>query len=147
MKRFVFKLQTLLNIKQSFEKEQLAKLLECDALIARLNGELAALRDSFEQMRLEYNQKAASGMVVSSASNYVSGFEFLKDSIEAKKDEIAVAEADRLKIQLKLIEIKRDIKVYEKLREKQYEEYLKEVKLEEDNLIGDILSYKVTTEG
>ena len=145
MKRFVFKLQTLLNIKLALEKEQKAKLMECDALLNRLNGELMALENAFEQMRQAFKQKSEAGMPVSEAQSFERGFEHSKDARAQKKDEIAAAEMERLQVRLQLVEIMREIKIFENLREKQYEAYLKEVKLEEDKLIGDILSYQITT--
>ena len=144
MKRFVFTLQSLLSIKLALEKEQKAELAACDALLRRLEEELQALSAAFESMRLEYEERARQGIPVAKANDYSNALDHTRTLIAAKRDELAAAEMKRLQVRLKLVEIMREIKVFEKLREKQYEEYQKEVRAEEDKLIGDILSYRVT---
>ena len=145
MKRFVFTLQSLLSIKLALEKEQKAELAACDALLKRLEDELQALSAAFESMRLDYEERARQGMPVAKATDYSNALEHTRTLIAAKRDELAAAEMKRLQVRLKLVEIMREIKVFEKLRERQYEEYQKEARAEEDKLMGDILSYRVST--
>ena len=65
--------------------------------------------------------------------------------IAAQKQSIALAEKEREKIIEALVAIRKEIKSLESLREKQYEEYLAEEKREQEQAIGDVVSYQVAS--
>src|SRR5690606_31209565 len=57
---------------------------------------------------------------------------------------IEEAEKSLNKVKEQLVEVMKDRKKFEKLKEKQYEEYLYELSKEQDKELDDIISYKMT---
>ena len=72
-------------------------------------------------------------------------FRFLRDAIKEIRRRIAEAEQYVSECQERLITTMKEIKTYTKLRDEQYQIYLKEVQTEEEKEMGDIVSFKVAT--
>ncbi len=143
MKKFVFQLQSLYDVKQTLETQQKNQLQQIEAKLAKLREEMELLQDSFAKSREEYRAETEKGIQADRLSRYGEYFDLLNRSITAQRERIAQAEVQRKKCVEALVEIMKEIKALEKLKEKQYEEYLKEVKNEEEKAIGDMISYKV----
>lgn len=143
MKKFVFQLQSLYDVKQTLETQQKNQLKQIEARLAKLREELEILQASFAKSRDEYRTETVTGIQADKLRWYGAYFDLLNKSITAQKEKIAQAEEQRKKCVEALVEIMKEVKSLEKLKEKQYEEYLKEVKNEEEKAIGDMISYKV----
>lgn len=148
MKKFVFTLQALLNVKGSLEKQKKAELSEQNAVIKRLEDELEALYKRLEATVSEYNRKMQQGgMSPGDTAAYGSGFRAMYDKIREQVKRIQRAEAVKEKLQNELTELMGERKMLENLKEKQYFEYLEEVKRDDAKMIDDYLSTKLSGEG
>lgn len=139
MKKFNFTLGSLLRIKYSLEKQvkqQLSTvLIERNKCVDSINS----IDKTKEVAKREFN--------------YVSPYEYqvffrYYNSLELKKKEMMELlnklEEELEKIRNELLKITEEKKVLERLKAKQYEEYLLECKKEQDKIIDDMLSYKLT---
>lgn len=142
MKRFAFPLERILNYKRSLYEEARNEL-------ARLRHERLTLeqrRDGAERQlysrEAEFHQKAANGIPMDEVQSY----NYYKQSAEyliQQLDEAIAAKDVEIEKQLQIvIELDQDVKGLEKLREKQWEEYMEETRREEAERISEIVSTK-----
>lgn len=138
MKKFKFSLETLLKITMAEEKEQ-------KSILAGINNEINHLNTLIEQNKNEMLEIQKTGGTLTALfdfmryNNYVT---YLRQKREEFSVELVEKEFERENAQNKLIEIMTNRKSYEKLREKQFEIYKKEVEAEEAKLLDDYMSGK-----
>ena len=143
MRRFKFTLATLLKIKEALEKQRKQELAEAERLLRIAREELEALYTEFETRRAVYNKKLKTGADVNDLQAFSRYFVYLSERTELQKVKVQQAEAERLKRQEALVEAMTEGKALNKLKEAQYEEYLQELKLEQEKEIGDFVSSNV----
>ncbi len=143
MRKFKFTLATLLKIKEAQEKQKKLELAEAERLLRLAQEELEALYTAFETKRAEYNEKLKTGADVNDLQAYSRYFTYLRERTELQKVKVKQAEAEKLKRQAALIEAMTEVKALNKLKEAQYEEYLQELKIEQEKEIGDFVSFNV----
>lgn len=136
MKKFKFKLQTLLNVTVALEKECKNKLALINQQLNDLKDTRQGFYDEIEETKEFYSQ-AMNLNDFMNANRYI---ERLKEKIVEINVEISIKEYDKSEAQNELIETMTRRKTYEKLREKQYFEYKKEVELEESKILDDFIS-------
>lgn len=144
MKKFSFTLQALLHLKESLEKQERNNL----AVLTRRLNELLSDRDDMVRRRENaselYSAKLASGMMASETQQYTHYFRMMKETLEEQAKKIKLVQDDIEACRQKLVEVMREIHMYENLKDKQYQEYLQEVQIEEEKTIGDFVSYQST---
>jgi flagellar FliJ protein len=147
MKKFTFKLQTLLNVKLSQEKEKTSELANQTRVCVALEDELNGMYARMNATAAEYNAKMErGGMSPGDAIAYTQGFRAARDNIAAQNERIKRAEKVRERIRGELQELMSERKMLEKFRENQHAEYLEEVKRDEAKQIDDFLSNKIAGE-
>ena len=142
MKKFVFTLQALLNLKQSQEKQERNSLA---ALTVRLNQLLAEREDMLgrrQRASEAYGERLASGMRAAETQQYTSYFRMMKDLLAEQDRRIEAARAETEECRRRLVEVLREIHMLENLREKQYQQYQQEMQIEQEKTIGDFVSYQ-----
>ena len=146
MKKFAFTLQTVLEYKLTVEKTQKAALAAADALLRELYAEDKILDETFlrnsNARERELREKTADAQ---SLAAYDTFFRRLSEEKKALAVRIEQAEMAKLRCQEALILTMKELKAYNKLRDKQYQEYLKDVAAEEEKELGDIISFSVAT--
>ena len=142
MKRFKFKLETLLNIK--IQKEDLIRI-KLAAEIKRLdyeNKKLDLLLCEKQKQIENYMELLNCGIVVSKIKEYNSYIFQLAKRIEEQKLNINVIEKNVDKIRSELVDISRERKIIEKLKAKKLMAFRVEVLKEEQKAIDEIISYR-----
>jgi len=136
MKKFKFTLQALLNIEVALEKEKKNELALINAEIARLEEQKVQYgKDMMQAMQYSFRTMDIGDLI--NTENYT---KYLKKCIVDTELEIAVKEDEKNIAQAELIECMRKRKTYERLKEKQFEKYKKEVAVEEAKIIDDYIS-------
>ncbi|MCH5184803.1 MAG: flagellar export protein FliJ [Oscillospiraceae bacterium] len=138
MKKFKFSLETLLKITTATEKEQ-------KSILAGINNEINHINSLIEKNRnatLAALDESAGSVTLFDFTRYNNYIEYLKKKREELALMLVQKEFERENAQKKLIEIMTKRKSYEKLREKQFEIYKKEVEAEEAKLLDDYMSGK-----
>lgn len=142
MKKFKFTLQPLYNYKLTVEKMQKAELKKAQQALRELLDEeqrlLRAYADNERSLEkaLRENVDVATALVEHDAY-----FRFLRDALIELRERIREAEEVVRKCQDRLIITMKELKTYLKLRNEQYQEYLKEVQIEEDKNMSDLVSF------
>ena len=147
MKKFVFTLQALYDYKISVEKNQKAELKKAQQALRDLIDEELRLLRAYADNELSLERALSRNEdVVSALSEHDAYFRFLRDALKEIRKRIAKAEEVVAQCQARLIITMKEIKTYKKLREEQFQEYMKEVQAEEDKEIGDLVSFNVISE-
>ncbi len=142
MAKFVFKLQPVLNIKKQIEdslKIQLGKAVQA------LEAEKELLRELESEKKrcmAEVGAEVSGGVKADKLKNYNAYISFIKQKISRQCEMVKSAQEIVDKYREELTDMMKERKMLEKLREKQYEEYLKEVKKKEQKDIDEIVSYR-----
>jgi len=146
MKKFKFKLQPLVKYKETVERMQKEELKRAQEALRELQDEenrlLRAYADNERSLEeaLKRNENVAQALIEHDAY-----FRFLRDAIKIIRERIIRAEEVVIRCQEKLIITMKELKTYEKLRKEQFQEYLKEVKTEEEKEMDDLVSFKIVS--
>lgn len=144
MKKFSFTLQALYDVKKTQKDKLQAEYAAAYAnYIAALEMK-NKLEKTLSDKTTEYESKARNGMTVSGLNGYALYFEDLRGQVkEAERaSDKAFREANNKRDELTAVF--KEIKVLEKLFEKQYGDYLKEFEKSETKAVEDIVSFKTT---
>jgi flagellar export protein FliJ len=144
MKKFVFSLQSWYDMQLSIEKQHKLQIGMIEAKIMACRDELATLDRGFDKTKNEYSGEVSRGMAVHRAGHYGCFFDSTKAAMAATMEQIGKLEEEKDQWMQKLVLVRRDIKLLDKLRESQYSEYLAKVKKHQDKFVDDLVSYKVS---
>lgn len=144
MKKFVFTMQSLLNVKIALEKQQKAELSEANGRLARFRQALLAREEAFGRARAEAEEKVRRGMSAREVKWRGAGFRALFTAIEEERDKVFVAEEECRRLQKRLVDTMAERKMLERLREKQWAEYQEEGRRSEAAMIDDFLSNQLS---
>lgn len=140
MKRFEFSLEKMLDYKDQVlrdEKNRLAELRQkLDYLIQTLNS----LREEFAKCNNELNEKTREGVAPQEVLLRKSYLNALNERIKMQTQQVKFAQA-RVNDQMTVVvKVSQDISTLEKLKERQYEEYLLEESKELQLLIEEFVA-------
>lgn len=139
MKPFVFKLETLLEIRKKHEEKANIKLSQAHAALRTAKEFLQQLQTQQQESFIEFRQKQANKEVsVTDCQVWYNFLSFLKKEIEKQEDVVEKAKQEVL-IALKEVEIAmKDRKTVERLKEKRLEQYRIELLKEEQKILDEI---------
>ena len=147
MKKFKFTLQALYNYKLTVEKLQKAELKRAQQILQEFLDEEQRLLGAWADNERSLEEALEKGENVSNAlMEHDAYFRFLRDALIEIRRKIVKAEEVVRECQDRLILTMKEIKTYLKLREEQYQAWMKEVQLEEAKEIDDLVSFKVIKE-
>jgi len=147
MKKFVFTLQPVYNYKQTVEKLQQAELKKAQQALRELLDEEDRLLRAYAQNERSLEKALRDNENVAAAlSEHDAYFRFLRDALKEIRQRIIKAEEVVRKCQEQLIRTMKELKTYVKLRNEQFQDYLKEVQIEEDKNMGDLVSFNTISE-
>lgn len=144
MKKFVFTLNALYEVKKTLRDKVQAEFAAAEAHYNSLLEKKRLLERTLDEKTAEYEVKAKSGMTVADMQGYIIYFEEMQDQIKTADRDVEKALREATNKRNELVSVFKEIKVLEKLYEKQYGEFLKDLDKSETKAVEDILSFKVT---
>ena len=145
MKKFVFTLQSWYDMQLSIEKQQKLELKNIEAELLKRHKDLEKLNAEFKKASGEYCSVVSNGVMAPRVKDYGLFFDSIKASMTTVQLEIGRLERERELRMQKLVHTRKEIKLLDKLREKQYAEYQENAKKQHDKFVDDLVSYKVTS--
>ena len=142
MKKFRFRLQKVLELKQLFEK---SKQQEIADILKKLTNEKKALaklmneRESYQQQRLQVEKKGSKLLDIRVIDQYLN---CLTDNILVQKKIIERLEIDLANKQDELLKITKEKKILENYKESKREEYITIVLQTEQNFIDEMALFR-----
>ncbi|MDR2571909.1 MAG: flagellar export protein FliJ [Oscillospiraceae bacterium] len=147
MKKFKFTLQALYNYKLTVERLQKAELKKAQQALQELLDEEKRLIMAWSDNERSLEEALRKGENVAAAlSEHDAYFRYLRDALIEIRIQIVKAEKVVQECQERLILTMKEIKTYLKLRDEQYQLYLKEVQAEDAKEMDDLVSFKVISE-
>jgi len=144
MKRFKFTLQALYNYKLTVEKLQKADLQKAQQVLRDLLDEEQRLIQAWADNEKSLQEALEKGENVGAAlSEHDAFFRYLRDALIEVRKRIVRAEEIVRQCQERLILTMKEIKTYLKLREEQYQAWMKEVQADEAKTMDDLVSFNV----
>ncbi len=144
MKRFAFTLQSVYDIALATEKQLKLDMQKIEDRRKRIQKELDDTKSALSDAKQKAMQEMHAGVGADRLVQYERYFDKLTAMIAVLKESKAKVEREKEKCLQAQIENRKEIKTLEKLREKQYEEYLLELRREEEKAIGDLVAYRST---
>ncbi|NLA87654.1 MAG: flagellar export protein FliJ [Clostridiales bacterium] len=144
MKKFTFSLNALYEVKKAQKDRLQTALAAAEATYRAAVEKKANLENTLEDRKDEFESKASAGMTVSDLKGYAIYFEEMQERIKAAGKEVDRAFREVNQRRNELVSVFKEIKVLEKLYEKQHGEYLKDIEKSETKAVEDIVSYQVT---
>lgn len=142
MAKYVFKLQTLLNLKLQLEdslKNELGKAVQRLEEEKRIQKQIELNR---EECINKVNIESSRGTTVEKLREYSGYISLLKEKIELQKENVKYAENNVDNYRENLIKVVQEKKMLEKLKEKNHEDFIKNELKEERGINDEIVSYK-----
>ncbi len=141
MKKFAFSLQRVLNFKRTLYDKERNTLAQLRAERFRVEERRDATVQQMAAMTDEFQQKAAAGGVgigeVNKLNFHASNADMLVRELEREMARLEILIEKQLQI---VIELDKEVKSLEKLREAQWDEYVAESMREEQQRILEIVS-------
>jgi flagellar FliJ protein len=137
MKKFVFRLETVLDLRKRKEEQVQIKLGEA---LASLNMEIKKLETLFEKREF-YRSEIEKMRAIATRVSEVLMYQDYLDSLEVaiKKQAELVLKMEKLvdEVRLELAECAKQRKIIEKIKENEHEEYVKEFEAKERNILDE----------
>ena len=145
MKKFVFTLQAVNDIALATEKQL---KLDMQRIEERLRRVLKDIEDTQQELRASkercLHKMRTEGIDSETLLQYSHYFEKLHAILQVLHQNKSQIEREKQLCLQTQIENRKELKTHEKLREKQYEAYLQELKREEEKTVGDLVAYRST---
>lgn len=142
MAKFIFPMENLLNLKRKLEDQAKAEYGAQLAILHEEEQKLLVLQQRKEELQEQLKQQMESVLDLIHIRQLEDGVESLKYSINVQKFRILaqqkVVEQAREKLDAAMIERK----TYEKLKEKAFEEFKKELAAQEQKEVDELVSFR-----
>lgn len=139
MKKFVFTLQRLYEVKEREEEEKRLELGELDKEMEGYLTRLNQLMDSFEEQKKKYNEKCTQGINKIDLKNYGDFFDYLNREMLDQHQKIEECQKKIDVCRQELLKLINEQKVLDKMREEQLIEYNAELQKGFDKEIEDFM--------
>lgn len=145
MKKFMFDLQGVLGIKEKLEGQA---RVDFGVARARLTAE-EEKKEALVLQRKEYEKELKDTMTgaldILEMNRLKNAVDVMNERIRVQDGAVKRAERQLESARLKLNKVVQERKTIEKLREKKFEEYLKEIDAEERKTVDELVSYRYTS--
>ena len=138
---FRFKLQRILDLKLKQEDEKKNQIATIMQAIKTKEDELESLTSEKKQKEFSLNDSRKKGISILEIRNINQYLLFLDKKINTVKFEISSLESNLNQKRLEYLELQKERKTFEKLKEKDYEKYLYSEKKEEEKMIDQIVTF------
>ncbi len=143
MKNFNFKFEKILKIKKDSKEKLENKIKEINNLINKEINSIKIAENKINFIRQELieikDNKKLNFNEMKVKNEYI---QYLNEHIKNIKNYIRILEKNREILINELKEEKKEVKKFETIKDKQYEEYKKELNKEEQRLVDDNIIYK-----
>lgn len=138
---FRFKLQRVLDLKLKQEDEKKNQIATLMQAIKTKEDELEALISEKKQKEFSLNDNRKRGISILEIRNINQYLLFLDKKINTLRFEISSLESNLNQKRQEYLELQKERKTFEKLKEKDYEKYLYNEKKEEEKMIDQIVTF------
>lgn len=139
---FTFKLQKILDLKLKMEDEKKNQIASLMQSLRNKEDELGVALNEKKLKEKNLNESRDKGVSVIEIRNVNQYLSFLGKRINTIKFEISSLETNLKQKREEYIELQKERKTFEKLKEKDFEKYLYNEKKEEEKIIDQIITFR-----
>ncbi len=141
MAKFVYRMQSILTIKEKMESQAKNEFARARMHLNEEEEKLEALKDRKEAYEQEGRELQKNSLSVRDILDNRNAIERMKDFIAIQKKAVATAQAQLEEARQKLQNAMQESKTQERLKEKAFEEFMKEENARESKEIDELVSY------
>lgn len=141
MAKFAYNMQSILNIKYKLENQEKIAYANAQAELRKEEEKLNQYRNRKQFYENKMRGKMQDTLDVRMLYECNQGIELMKQAIVDQKKEVAFAQKNVDKAQVRLNEAMKERKTHEKLRENAFEEFIQEINASESKEIDELVSY------
>lgn len=145
MAGFKFRLEKILEHREILENIKKGEFGKIQAKLQFEVDELARLFEVRKTLAKDKELESVNSTTMSELQKYNKYMENLKITIELQEEKIEAIKLEVEKVREALIQSTKDKKIIEKLKQRDYEEYLYEEKKEEEKITDQFVSYSSST--
>lgn len=142
MSRFRFSMENILIIKEKLEEQAKNEYAQANARLFREQDKLDVLVCRCEEARQELRKKLQETLSMKDIRKREEAVEVLKFYVIQQQMAVIRCEKEVEVAREKLSEAMKERKIFEKLREKAYEEFVQEENKKEQREVDELMSYK-----
>ena len=147
MAKFIFRLQGIFNTKQKIEDLKKQEFGLAAAEVEREKQKKQELLNKKEETIIEFRHRIDEILNSPGHENYNNYIEYLKKEVVRQDKVILEAEIKLEQKRNELVDAMKERKTLEKLRERQYEEFMLEQKLVEQRVVDEVVSFRIPVKG
>ena len=140
MKKFRFKLETLLNVTRRKKEDAEIQFAKASRELEEAREQLNVMLEEMQQGHKDYAELTSEGKCISIGTlmTYNSFFNWMRQQIERQQELIMERRAEKQKKLNELLQIMNKLKSIEQLKEKRLRQYKDEILFEESKMLDEI---------
>ena len=146
MKKFIFRLESVLSLKRSIEQQTKNEMAQIETEIHKIKNDIIIVKKEFQKKNEELRKRLKEGENATVIFNFSTYFSALKEKRNSLEHTLIYTERKREEIRKRLFKVVTERKTVEKLREKQYSEYLYDLNIEQAKEVDNYLSSRLAGE-
>lgn len=142
MKKFVYKMQSVLSVKEKLEEQEKSRYAAAQAKLNEEEEKLAALKERRDACEDRLRESVGAGLNIMTIRHNEDALETLKVFIKTQEFAVQKAEQNVEAAMYRLREAMAERKTQERLKEKAFEAYLVELGAEERKEVDELVSFR-----
>ncbi len=142
MAKFYYRMQNILDIKYKLEEQAKQEFAQAQARYQQEQRKLFAIQKRREQYLDEMRRQASDRLNVLELERCNQAIEILDEQIRMQKEQVFRAMAEVDKARERLNDVMQERKTHEKLKEHQFEQFMKDLNAQEMKEIDELVSYQ-----
>lgn len=142
MKKFVYKMQSVLSVKEKLEEQEKSRYAAAQAKLNEEEEKLAALKERRGACEDRLRESVGAGLNIMTIRHNEDALETLKVFIKTQEFAVQKAEQNVEAAMYRLREAMAERKTQERLKEKAFEAYLVELGAEERKEVDELVSFR-----
>ena len=142
MAKFYYRMQNILVIKYKLEEQAKQEFAQAQARYQQEQRKLFAIQKRREQYLDEMRRQASDRLNVLELERCNQAIEILDEQIRMQKEQVFRAMAEVDKARERLNDVMQERKTHEKLKEHQFEQFMKDLNTQEMKEIDELVSYQ-----
>ncbi|MDE6873075.1 MAG: flagellar export protein FliJ [Lachnospiraceae bacterium] len=142
MKKFVYKMQSVLSVKEKLEEQEKSRYAAAQAKLNEEEEKLAALKERRDACEERLRESVGAGLNIMTIRHNEDALETLKVFIKTQEFAVQKAEQNVEAAMYRLREAMAERKTQERLKEKAFEAYLVELGAEERKEVDELVSFR-----
>lgn len=147
MARFVYSMQNILDMKEKLERQEKNDYSRANVRLLEAQDELERLKDRQREQEEKLRQNLKESMNVRQIKEAENAVEIIKMYVKQQMICVKQRERELEEARTRLALARRERKIFEKLREKAFQQFMEEENKKEQKEVDELVSYRYGVNG